>query len=167
MTTVWQVLATISNSYSSLEKLNQGLEESTRGGFRTFAHTTFFPISVWMPVMDWVPSFRAEVPLDDAQVFQNYQKLREFFCPKSLQVAKQMVMTLGMSPEIGQRLLGGQQGGGPFMGRDFMGQGAPPISQALKQKVDDEVKRIVDEQYQRGMKLLRVALKVNSVVCFF
>lgn len=35
------------------------------------------------------------------------------------QVAKQMVMTLGMSPEIGQRLLGGQQGGGPFMGRAF------------------------------------------------
>lgn len=33
------------------------------------------------------------------------------------QVAKQMVMTLGMSPEIGQRLLGGQQQGGPFMGR--------------------------------------------------
>ena len=28
--------------------------------------------------------------------------------------------------------------------------------QALKQKVDDEVKRIVDEQYQRGMTLLRV-----------
>ncbi|CAE7208493.1 ftsH [Symbiodinium natans] len=71
------------------------------------------------------------------------------------QVAKQMVMTLGMSPEIGQRLLGGQQGGGPFMGRDFMGQGAPPMSQALKQKVDGEIKRIVDEQYQRGMKLLR------------
>jgi len=71
------------------------------------------------------------------------------------QVAKQMVMTLGMSPEVGQRLLGGQQQGGPFMGRDFMGQGAPPISQALKQKVDAEVKRIVDEQYNRGMKLLR------------
>ena len=32
-----------------------------------------------------------------------------------------MVMTLGMSPEIGQRLLGGQQGGGPFMGRDLPG----------------------------------------------
>ncbi|CAK8991940.1 unnamed protein product [Durusdinium trenchii] len=41
------------------------------------------------------------------------------------------------------------------MGRDFMGQGAPPMSQVLKQQVDDEVKRIVDEQYQRGMKLLR------------
>lgn len=71
------------------------------------------------------------------------------------QVAKTMVMQLGMSPEIGQRLLGGQQQGGPFMGRDFMGGGAPPISQALKQTVDAEVKRIVDEQYQRGMKLLR------------
>ncbi|CAJ1338985.1 unnamed protein product [Effrenium voratum] len=71
------------------------------------------------------------------------------------QVAKQMVMQLGMSPEIGQRLLGGQQQGGPFMGRDFMGQGAPPISQKLKQQVDVEVKRIVDEQYERGMKLLR------------
>jgi len=56
------------------------------------------------------------------------------------QVAKQMVMSLGTSPD---------------MGRDFMGQGAPPMSQALKQQVDDEVKRIVDEQYQRGMKLLR------------
>ncbi|CAL1146629.1 unnamed protein product [Cladocopium goreaui] len=91
------------------------------------------------------------------------------------QVAKQMVMTLGMSPEVGQRLLGGQQQGGPFMGRDFMGQGAPPISQQLKQLVDVEdnsptpqdeqiqysvaalerVKRIVDEQYQRGTQLLR------------
>ncbi|CAE6915856.1 FTSH1 [Symbiodinium sp. CCMP2456] len=71
------------------------------------------------------------------------------------QVAKTMVMQLGMSPEIGQRLLGGQQQGGPFMGRDFMGGGAPPMSQALKQTVDAEVKRIVDEQYQRGMKLLR------------
>ena len=57
------------------------------------------------------------------------------------QVAKQMVMSLGMSPEIGQRQLGGQQGGGPFMGRDFMGQGAPPMSQALKQQVDDEAAR--------------------------
>ena len=53
-----------------------------------------------------------------------------------------MVMQLGMSPEIGQRMLGGQQGGGPFMGRDFMGQGSPPISQALKQKVDDEARSV-------------------------
>ena len=45
-----------------------------------------------------------------------------------------MVMLLGMSEEIGQRLLGlGQQGAGPFLG--FMGQGAAPMSQALKQQV--------------------------------
>ncbi|CAK9074545.1 unnamed protein product [Durusdinium trenchii] len=71
------------------------------------------------------------------------------------QVAQAMVMQLGMSPAVGQRLLGGQQQGGPFMGRDFMGQGAPPVSQQLKQQVDGEVKRIVDEQYQRGVKLLQ------------
>lgn len=96
---------------------------------------------------------------------------------------------------------------------DFMGQGAPPISQAkhvvvywvhrgiqvtdmysiyihnqsqsfivyntnsdvlcvcvsqqhqaLKQKVDDEVKRIVDEQYQRGMKLLRVTWHIGWLI---
>ena len=46
-----------------------------------------------------------------------------------------MVMQLGMSPVIGQRQLGSQQQGGPFMGRDFMGQGSPPVSQALKQEV--------------------------------
>jgi len=40
------------------------------------------------------------------------------------------------------------------MGRDFMGGGAPPVSQALRQKVDSEVRRIVDEQYERGMRLL-------------
>ncbi|CAJ1397856.1 unnamed protein product [Effrenium voratum] len=55
------------------------------------------------------------------------------------QVAKQMVMSLGMSPAIGQRLLGGQQGGGPFMGRDFMGQSAPPMSQALRQQLVAEL----------------------------
>jgi cell division protease FtsH len=73
------------------------------------------------------------------------------------QVAQAMVMQLGMSDVIGQRLVGGQQqgGGGPFMGRDFMGGGAPPVSQAVKQQVDSEVKKIVDAQYQRGMALLR------------
>ena len=34
--------------------------------------------------------------------------------------------------------------------------------QALKQKVDDEVKRIVDEQYQRGMTLLRVPWRLKQ-----
>merc|ERR1719189_766377 len=66
------------------------------------------------------------------------------------QVAQAMVMQLGMSAVVGQQ----QGGGGPFMGRDFMAGGAPPVSQSLKQKVDAEVKRIVEEQYERGMKLL-------------
>ena len=48
---------------------------------------------MWLPWCPWVPG-----------------------CHHRGQVAKQMVMTLGMSPEVGQRLLGGQQQGGPFMG---------------------------------------------------
>merc|ERR1712084_161856 len=71
------------------------------------------------------------------------------------QVASAMVTQLGMSEVVGQRIVGQQQGGsGPFMGRDFMGGGAPPVSQSLKVQVDAEVKRIVDAQYERGMHLL-------------
>merc|ERR1719219_2286267 len=40
------------------------------------------------------------------------------------------------------------------MGRDFMGGGAPPVSQSLRQKIDTEVRRIVEQQYERGMRLL-------------
>mmetsp|Transcript_5753 Transcript_5753/g.12562 ORF Transcript_5753/g.12562 Transcript_5753/m.12562 type:complete len:814 (-) Transcript_5753:29-2470(-) len=69
------------------------------------------------------------------------------------QVAQAMVTQLGMSPVVGQRSLsGGQQQ--PFMGRDMMGQGAPPISQNLKEQIDDEVNRIVNAQYTRGKHLL-------------
>merc|ERR1719476_23160 len=72
------------------------------------------------------------------------------------QVAKAMVTQLGMSEAVGQRIVGGQNDGqGPFMGRDFMGQGAPPVSQSLRKLVDSEVKRIVDAQYTRGMALLK------------
>merc|ERR1712107_572481 len=72
------------------------------------------------------------------------------------QVATAMVTQLGMSEAVGQRIIGQQGGGGnPFMGRDMMGGGAPPVSQSLRQLVDSEVKRIVDEQYKRGMELLR------------
>lgn len=74
------------------------------------------------------------------------------------QVAMAMVTQLGMSDVVGQRILGENPmggRGGPFMGRDFMGQGAPPVSQTMKRMIDAEVKRIVDEQYQRGMRLLK------------
>ncbi|CAK0863157.1 unnamed protein product, partial [Prorocentrum cordatum] len=72
------------------------------------------------------------------------------------QVANAMVSQLGMSDVIGQRVVGGQDGGNPFMGRDMMGGGgAPPVSQSLREKVDAEVKRIVDAQYERGMSLIR------------
>eukprot|EP00971_Amphidinium_carterae_P164176 3254522-Amphidinium_carterae.1 len=69
------------------------------------------------------------------------------------QVAQAMVTQLGMSGKVGQRCLGGGQQQ-PFMGRDMMGQGAPPISQNLKEQIDDEVNRIVNAQYTRGKHLL-------------
>mmetsp|Transcript_49420 Transcript_49420/g.91161 ORF Transcript_49420/g.91161 Transcript_49420/m.91161 type:complete len:813 (+) Transcript_49420:96-2534(+) len=69
------------------------------------------------------------------------------------QVAQAMVTQLGMSPLVGQRCLGGGQQQ-PFMGRDMMGQGAPPISQSLREQIDGEVKRIVNKQYVRGKELL-------------
>jgi len=73
------------------------------------------------------------------------------------QVAQAMVTQLGMSEAVGQRIIGQSQqgGGGPFMGRDFMGGGAPPVSQSLRKLVDSEVKRFVDVQYKRGEELLK------------
>eukprot|EP00928_Gymnodinium_smaydae_P018151 TRINITY_DN16908_c0_g2_i1.p1 TRINITY_DN16908_c0_g2~~TRINITY_DN16908_c0_g2_i1.p1 ORF type:complete len:861 (+),score=84.92 TRINITY_DN16908_c0_g2_i1:171-2753(+) len=50
------------------------------------------------------------------------------------QVAKAMVMQLGMC--------------------DSAGGVAPSVSQSMKQRIDSEVDRIVDEQYKRGMELL-------------
>eukprot|EP00972_Heterocapsa_arctica_P052001 7649990-Heterocapsa_arctica.AAC.1 len=41
------------------------------------------------------------------------------------------------------------------MGCDFMGGGAPPVSQELCQKVDAEAKRMVPEQLERGRYLLK------------
>jgi cell division protease FtsH len=60
------------------------------------------------------------------------------------QVATAMVTQLGMSEVVGQRAVGSQDQGS-----------APPVSQRLREQVDTEIKRIVDEQYERGMRLLR------------
>jgi len=72
-------------------------------------------------------------------------------------VATAMVTQLGMSDAIGQRYIGGSgsSGKGPFMGRDFLSGGAPPVSQKVKMTVDKEVTRIVNGQYDRGMQLLK------------
>ncbi|CAE8721670.1 unnamed protein product [Polarella glacialis] len=64
------------------------------------------------------------------------------------QVATAMVTQLGMSEVVGQRVIGGGGNANPFMGRDAMGGGG------LKRTVDAEVRRMVAEQYERGMALL-------------
>ena len=55
-----------------------------------------------------------------------------------------MVMQMGMSEVIGPRAIGATQ----------PGMQAPQESKALKNRADEEVDRILTEQYNRGMDLL-------------
>jgi len=73
---------------------------------------------------------------------------------QATQVATAMVTQFGMSDAVRARFIGSSGGAGPFMGRDFMSGGAPPVSQKMKQKIDQEVRRFVEEQYNRGKYLL-------------
>lgn len=71
-------------------------------------------------------------------------------------IAKAMVMHFGMSTAVGERFVGPDTSSEkPFMGRDWFATHAPPISQALKETVDHEIKRLVDEQYRRGLRILK------------
>jgi len=70
-------------------------------------------------------------------------------------VATLMVTQFGMSDVVKHRYIGSGGGGSPFMGRDMMSGGSPPISQKLKLTVDNEVRHIVEAQYERGMYLLK------------
>lgn len=62
--------------------------------------------------------------------------------------AKMMVEQMGMSDVIGPRNV--QPPGGSMYG----GQTGSVQGSVIKEKVDKEIDRILDEQYQRGMKLL-------------
>jgi len=70
-------------------------------------------------------------------------------------VATAMVTQLGMSETVGLRVIGHHGLELPFMGKDWMGQGDPPTSQALKARIDREVHRIVEDQHERGTRILR------------
>lgn len=67
------------------------------------------------------------------------------------QVAKAMVTQLGMSELIGQRVVGSEGG----QSNPMAGGGSPPVSQSMKKAVDEEINRIVSEQYARGRNLLK------------
>mmetsp|Transcript_11897 Transcript_11897/g.49671 ORF Transcript_11897/g.49671 Transcript_11897/m.49671 type:complete len:729 (-) Transcript_11897:491-2677(-) len=67
-------------------------------------------------------------------------------------VARQMITQFGFSEEIGQLALDDSPPN-PFMGRQ-MAQGGAPMSMSTREKVDQEVKRLVSNAYERAKKVL-------------
>ena len=67
------------------------------------------------------------------------------------QISRDMVTRYGMSDALGPMVYSEQEGE-PFLGRTFS-RGAN-LSEATMQKVDDEVRRIIDEQYNLARKLI-------------
>jgi cell division protease FtsH len=66
-------------------------------------------------------------------------------------IAKQMVMRLGMSEKLGPRVLG-RDSSMPFLGRDLGSE--PDYSDDIAREIDDEVRRLIDDAYQRAHTLL-------------
>lgn len=71
---------------------------------------------------------------------------------KVTSIARAMVTEYGMSNSLGAVQYGSNQGGNPFLGRDF---GADQnYSDTVAYEIDKEVQRIVDEQYTRTRRIL-------------
>jgi len=66
-------------------------------------------------------------------------------------MARTMVTRYGMSDEVGPLALG-RQGGSMFMGRDIMAE--RDFSEQTAQRVDAEVRRMIDGAYDRARTLL-------------
>jgi cell division protease FtsH len=66
-------------------------------------------------------------------------------------IAKQMVMRLGMSEKLGPRVLG-RDSSMPFLGRDLGSE--PDYSDDVAREIDEEVRRLIDDAYQRAHTLL-------------
>eukprot|EP00181_Compsopogon_caeruleus_P001079 CAMPEP_0184686358 /NCGR_PEP_ID=MMETSP0312-20130426/22121_1 /TAXON_ID=31354 /ORGANISM="Compsopogon coeruleus, Strain SAG 36.94" /LENGTH=762 /DNA_ID=CAMNT_0027141349 /DNA_START=150 /DNA_END=2438 /DNA_ORIENTATION=+ len=67
-------------------------------------------------------------------------------------VARQMITRFGMSKKVGQLVLE-RDGGSPFLGRQMASQSLP-ISSITKDKIDDEVTRLVKTAYERAKDIL-------------
>ncbi len=65
--------------------------------------------------------------------------------------AKQMTMRFGMSEKLGPRVLGHAHGA-PFLGRDMHSE--PDYSDEIARQIDLEIRRIIEEAYQRAKDIL-------------
>jgi len=70
---------------------------------------------------------------------------------RATEIARSMVCEFGMSDTLGPVTLGRRRGN-PFLGRDIMED--RNYSEEVAQTIDREVKRIIDEGYQRAQQLL-------------
>ena len=70
---------------------------------------------------------------------------------RASKLARKMVTEWGMSDDIGTMYLGASEE--VFLGRDYQTQ--LNYSDEVAAKIDEEVKRILDEQYQRALEILR------------
>ncbi len=90
--------------------------------------------------------------LAEAIIFNDFNTGASNDIERATDLAKRMVCEWGMSEEMGP-LAYGQKQGEVFLGRD-MNQMAD-YSQSTAQKIDSEIRRIVDEQYARAEKILK------------
>ncbi|HHL2035410.1 ATP-dependent zinc metalloprotease FtsH [Clostridium perfringens] len=77
-------------------------------------------------------------------------------------IARSMVMEYGMSDVIGPISFGNSDGGEVFLGRDI-GKSSN-ISEETSAKIDEEIKKLIDEAYNRAESLLKENIsKLNAV----
>lgn len=77
-------------------------------------------------------------------------------------IARSMVMEYGMSDIIGPISFGNSDGGEVFLGRDI-GKSSN-ISEETSAKIDEEIKKLIDEAYDRAESILRENIsKLNAV----
>ena len=72
---------------------------------------------------------------------------------QATRMAKMMIMKWGMSPKLGLPIYGSDYVD-PFLGRDY-GMGGRDYSEEAAQIIDEEVKTILDENYQRAKKIIQ------------
>ncbi|EJT6168277.1 ATP-dependent zinc metalloprotease FtsH [Clostridium perfringens] len=81
---------------------------------------------------------------------------------RSSHIARSMVMEYGMSDVIGPISFGNSDGGEVFLGRDI-GKSSN-ISEETSAKIDEEIKKLIDEAYNRAESILRENIsKLNAV----
>lgn len=77
-------------------------------------------------------------------------------------IARSMVMEYGMSDVIGPISFGNSDGGEVFLGRDI-GKSSN-ISEETSAKIDEEIKKLIDEAYNRAESILRENISKLNVV---